>query len=281
MSGETVQIGKVSVQAIQDISTPARPSIMFPMSTPEKLEPFQHFINERGHFTLNIGAFAVRSGGRLILVDTGIGNKNREQFRNGVLPDNLRTAGIAPEDIDTILITHLHIDHVGWNTVERAGAFVPFFPKARYVIQRREWEYWTQPEIAAANACIADSVLPLKETGQVDLIEDVTAITPEITTVPTPGHTPAHISIAIHSGGEKALITGDVTHHPVQLTEWEWGLAVDVDPALARETRQALIERVDREGELVIGTHFPFPGFGRLVRLNERRYWQALAPATA
>lgn len=281
MAGETVQIGNVSVQAIQDIATPARPSIMFPMSTPEKLAPFQHFINERGHFTLNIGAFAVRSAGRLILVDTGIGNKNREQFRNGILPENLRAAGIAADEIDTVLITHLHIDHVGWNTVEREGQFVPFFPKARYVIQRREWEYWTQPEIAAANACIGDSVLPLQATGQVNLIEDVTAITPEITTVPTPGHTPAHQSIAIVSGGEKALITGDVAHHPVQLTEWEWGLAVDVDPELAKQTRRALIERLDREDELVIGTHFPFPGFGRLVRLGERRMWQALAPATA
>ena len=281
MSGESVSIGNVTVLALQDIATPARPSIMFPMSTPEKLEPFQHFINQRGHFTLNIGAFAVRSAGKLILVDTGIGNKNREQFRNGILPENMAAAGIQPEDIDTVLITHLHIDHVGWNTVEREGKFVPFFPKARYVIQRREWEYWSQPEIAAANPCIGDSVLPLAGTGQVDLIEDITAITPEITTVPTPGHTPAHISIAIVSNGEKALITGDVAHHPVQLTEWEWGMTVDVDPAMARETRRQLIERVDREGELVIGTHFPAPGFGRLVRLNDRRYWQALAPTTA
>jgi glyoxylase-like metal-dependent hydrolase (beta-lactamase superfamily II) len=276
MSGETIQIGNVSVQALQDISTPARPSIMFPMSTPEKLQDFQHFINERGHFTLNIGAFAVRSSGRTILVDTGIGNKNREQFRNGILPENMRAAGIEPEDVEIVLITHLHIDHVGWNTVERDGKFVPFFPNARYVIQRREWEYWTQPEIVEKTPYIADSVLPLQETGQVDLIEDVTAVTPEITTVPTPGHTPAHVSIAIVSAGERALLTGDVVHHPVQLTEPEWAMTADLDPRMALETRRALIERLERERELVIGTHFPAPGFGRLLRMGERRYWEAL-----
>ncbi len=280
MSGEITSVGNVTVQAIQDISTPARPEIMFPMSTPEALEPFRHLINERGHFSINIGAFAVRSGGKLILVDTGIGNKNRVQFRNGVLPDNLRAAGIRPEDVDIVLITHLHIDHVGWNTVEQDGAFVPFFPRARYVIQRREWEYWTRPEVAAKNDCIRDSVLPLHDSGQVDLIEDVTAVTPEITTVPTPGHTPAHVSIAIHSDGERALITGDVAHHPIQLTEWEWSIALDLDPQQARETRRALIERVERERELVFGGHFPAPGFGRLVLFNGRRYWKALKPVS-
>lgn len=276
MSGETISVGNVQIQALQDISTPARPSIIFPMSSPEKLQGFEHFINPRGHFTLNIGAFAVRSDGKLILVDTGIGNKNREAYRNGDLPENMRAAGIAPDDVDIVLITHLHIDHVGWNTVERDGAWVPFFPRARYVIQRREWEYWTQPEIGATAAYVEDSVLPLEKTGQLDLIEDVTSVTPEITTVPTPGHTPAHVSIAIVSDGERALITGDVAHHPVQLTEWEWSVAFDLDQAQARETRRQLIERVERERELVIGTHFPAPGFGRLVRLEGRRIWQAL-----
>jgi glyoxylase-like metal-dependent hydrolase (beta-lactamase superfamily II) len=276
VSGETISVGKVQIQALQDISTPARPSIMFPMSTPEQLAGFEHFINERGHFTLNIGAFAVRSDGRLILVDTGIGNKNRTEFRNGILPENMLAAGISPDDVDLVLITHLHVDHVGWNTIERDGAWVPFFPRARYVIQRREWEYWTQPEIAARTQYVEDSVLPLQSSGQLDLIEDVTSVTPEITTVPTPGHTPAHVSIAIVSEGERALITGDVAHHPVQLTEWEWGVAFDLDPDQARATRQQLIERVERERELVIGTHFPAPGFGRLVRLSGRRIWQAL-----
>src|SRR4051794_38001517 len=134
MAENTVQVGRVSVRALQDVRQPARPSIMFPMSTPEKLEPFRQFINERGHFAVNIGSFAVRSSGKLILVDTGIGNKNRASYRNGTLPDALQEAGIAPDDVDIVLITHLHIDHVGWNTVEQDGRFVPFFKRARYVI---------------------------------------------------------------------------------------------------------------------------------------------------
>jgi glyoxylase-like metal-dependent hydrolase (beta-lactamase superfamily II) len=276
MSADKVTVGNVTIQALQDIATPARPEIMFPMATAEKLEPFRHYINQRGHFTLNIGAFAVHSSGKLILVDTGIGNKNNPDFRNGNLPDRLAEAGIAPEDVDIVLNTHLHVDHVGWNTVERDGAYVPFFPRARYVIQRREWEYWTQPDIASKTPYIGESVLPVQATGQVDLIDDVTSVTPEITTVPSPGHTPGHVSFAIVSNGEKALITGDIAHHPIQLTEWEWTFRADLDPEMAKETRRKMIERMEREQELVIGTHFPAPGFGRLVRLNDRRYWQAL-----
>lgn len=276
MPANTVTIGRVSIQALVDITTPARPSLMFPMSTPEKLEPFAHFINERGHFPINIGSFAVRSGGRLLLVDTGIGDKNRRDYRNGTLPASLQAAGIRPEDVDDVLITHLHFDHVGWNTVERDGTYVPFFSNARYLIQRREWEYWSRPEIAAGTDYMADCVLPLMDAGRVQLIEDETAVTEDITTMPTPGHTPGHSAIAIVSGGERGLILGDVAHHPVQLTEWEWSIAFDVDQAKARETRHALVERIELERELVIGGHFPAPGFGRLVELSGRRYWQAI-----
>lgn len=276
MSGETISVGNVSVMALLDISTPARPEKLFQGVTTAQAAPYDHYRNERGHYTMNIGSFAVRSAGKLILVDTGIGAKNRAAYRNGCLPDSMRAAGIAPEDVDIVLITHLHIDHVGWNTIERDGEFVPLFPKARYVIQRREWEYWTQPEIAAQNDCIGDCVLPLASTGQVDLVEDVTTVTPEITTVPTPGHTPAHVAIAIVSNGARALITGDVAHHPVQLSEPEWETAMDLNPALAIASRKALIARAEAERALVIGGHFPAPGFGRLVNLGERRVWRAV-----
>jgi glyoxylase-like metal-dependent hydrolase (beta-lactamase superfamily II) len=279
MEENTVQIGQVTIRALQDLRQPARPSLMFSMSTPEKLEPFKHFINERGHFAINIGSFAVRSAGQLILVDTGIGDKNRPNYRNGRLPDALAEAGIAAEEVDIVLNTHMHIDHIGWNTVAREGRWVPLFPKARYIFQRREWEYWTRPELAESNPWIGDSALPLQETGQVDLIEDVTAVTSELTTVPTPGHTPGHVSIAIVSNGEKAFITGDVAHHPVQFTEWEWSMGTaDVDPELARRTRLAVIERLERDGSLVAGTHFPLPGFGRMGRVNGMRIWQPVLP---
>src|SRR5579883_1332641 len=137
MAGETISIGKATVQALHDTSMPGRPDIVFPQSTPEKMEPFRHFLNERGHLSFTIGSFLVRSGGKIVLVDTGIGNKNRAGYRNGSLPESMQAVGIAPENVDIVLITHLHIDHVGWNTVERDGAFVPYFPRARYTIQRR------------------------------------------------------------------------------------------------------------------------------------------------
>jgi len=276
MAADTIRIGDVEVRALLDVEVPARPDRLFSTVTEEALQPFAHYRNERGHFTLTIGSLAVRSAGKLILVDTGIGAKDRGVYPNGILPTSLHAAGIAPEDVDIVLITHLHIDHVGWNTVARDGRFVPLFPRARYTIVRREWEYWTQPEIAAQNAYIQDSVVPLKDTGQLDLIEDETTITPEIVTFPTPGHTPAHVSVGIVSQGEHALITGDVTHHPVQLSEPEWNTAFDLNPAMAIASRKALIARAEAERALVIGGHYPRPGFGRLVWLGERRFWQAV-----
>ena len=129
MDENTVQVGQVTIRTLQDIRQPARPSLMFTMSTPEKLEPFQQFINERGHFAVNIGSFAVRSAGKLILVDTGIGNKDRPNYRNGRLPEALAEAGIAPDDVDIVLNTHMHIDHIGWNTVASEGRWVPLFPE--------------------------------------------------------------------------------------------------------------------------------------------------------
>ena len=255
MAGERVQIGNVSVQAIQDIATPARPSIMFPMSTPEKLEPFRHFINERGHFTINIGAFAVRSAGRLILVDTGIGNKNREQFRNGNLPENLRAAGIDPDDVDTVLITHLHIDHVGWT-----GAF----PNARYVVHEDDWAYFMSEESLAERPHLRERVLPLE---QVERVTGETEVSPGVVVQPTPGHTPGHMSVR---AGELAIL-GDTVTHELQVVDPDVVFVNDMDPAIAAVTRRRVIAELAAEGAVVIAGHFY--GAGRFERAGKGFRW--------
>jgi glyoxylase-like metal-dependent hydrolase (beta-lactamase superfamily II) len=284
MASDTLQVGNASILSLLDTTTVGRPSAMWPERvTEENLRPHAHLLDERGLMRFRVGSFLIRSSSApLVLVDTGFGGREREpapgglRFRPGRLLEGLAEHGIQPEEIEIVLLTHLHVDHIGWNTVDRDGKPVPTFPRARYMLDQREWEYWTQPQVVERSEAIRDCVLPLQEAGRLDLIQADRALTSELTAVPTPGHTPGHISLAILSGGERGVITGDVAHSPIQLTETEWSLALDLDPSLAARTRTAFADRFDVEGMSVIGTHFPQPGFGRFIRLNGRRYWRAL-----
>ena len=273
---EPVSVGRVSVLPVQDTPISGSRSFMFPHVGEEQWEPWRHYLNPRGNLRMNVGSYVVRSEGRTLIVDTGLGDKPREGHPRGNLLANLGDAGVAPEDVDLVVITHLHIDHVGWNTVERDGAWAPTFPRARYLIVRAEWEYFSQPEQVERLDYMRDSVLPLEGTGQLDLVEAEHRVTGEITLVPAPGHTPAHVCVAIVSGEERAVIIGDMAHHPVQLTETAWSIVYDLNPQMAAETRARIVERMEREQAAVIGGHFPPPGIGRLVRLGERRLWQAV-----
>lgn len=284
MTDEALRLGRLTILSVLDTTMIGRPSAMWPgRATDEAMAPHRHWLDERGLMHFRIGTFAVRGpDGPLVLVDTGFGGREREpssgglRFRPGTMLEGLAAQGIRPEDVDIVLLTHLHIDHIGWNTIDRGGRPELTFPRARYLVARSEWEYWTQPQIAGKNGYIQDCVLPLQDSGRLELFEGETAVTAELTAVPTPGHTPGHCSVAIVSGGEHGVITGDIAHSPIQLTETEWSLALDLDPSLAARTRAAFAERYDQEGMAVAGTHFPQPGFGRFVRLDGRRYWQAM-----
>lgn len=270
----SVSIGRVTVLPVQDTPISGSRSYMFPQIGEEQWEPWRCYFNPRGNLRMNIGTFVVRSEGKTVLVDTGLGDKPREGYPRGNLLANLAAAGVRPEDVDLVVITHLHIDHVGWNTVRRDDAWVPTFPRARYLITRAEWDYFSQPERTASLEYMRDSVLPLEGTGQLDLVDQEHRVTGELTLVPAPGHTPAHVCVAIISGAERAVIIGDLAHHPVQLTETTWSTVMDLDPKMAADTRARMVERMEREDAVVVGGHFPLPGIGRLVRLGERRLWQ-------
>ena len=172
-----------------------------------------------------------------------------------------------------VIFTHLHPDHVGWSqTADNA----PTFPNARYWIPQGDWDFFTKPEVVSQNPHIGAAVLPLKEDGLVDLFSGEKAITSELTTYPTPGHTPGHTSIIVSSAGERAIITGDLAHHPAQVDRTEWRPGVDGDPAQAAETRSKVFDQLEADGLLAAICHFPDPGFGKLVRLGGKRVWQAL-----
>jgi glyoxylase-like metal-dependent hydrolase (beta-lactamase superfamily II) len=218
---------------------------------------------------MTIRALVVESEGRCIMVDTCLGNDKQRpveswSMRSGPFLDDLTAAGFPPESIDTVLCTHLHVDHVGWNTRLVDGAWVPTFPNARYLFADVEWEHWQRDDSGMDQVLRADSIQPVIDAGLVDLVATDARLTSHVSLVPTPGHTPGHVSVVIESDGERAVITGDLSHMVCQAAHPEWGSSFDVDPAGAEATRRAFFrERADTD-DLVLGTHWePCAGYVR------------------
>jgi glyoxylase-like metal-dependent hydrolase (beta-lactamase superfamily II) len=256
---------------------PTRPTWLLPAAVPEAVERHRewlapHFLDDRGRFLQSIHAFVIQAPGLTALVDTCVGNG---KDRGGRAPfhmletaflDDLRAAGVAPEAVDLVLCTHLHVDHVGWNTRLADGRWVPTFPRARYLFGRREWAHWSAERDADAARILADSVQPVLEAGLAELVETDHRVSDEIWLEPTPGHTPGHVSVRLSGQDGEAVITGDLMHHPIQVAEPEWGSHFDSDPEEARKTRRAFCERYADGPVAVLGTHFHHPTAGRIVR---------------
>lgn len=232
-----------------------------------------HFIDETGATDLSIHSFLVESEGVRILVDTCVGDREipgvpglrgPEDF-----PIRLAAAGFAPDSIDVVCCTHLHFDHVGWNTRLEDGRWVPTFTSARYLFCRDEYAHW-DVETGHYASTFDDAVRPIVEAGRADLVAPDHRITSEVRFVPSPGHSPGHVSVLIESGGRQALITGDATHHPVQWAEIDWGMNADWDTEMAAATRRQLRDEHSAAGTLVLGTHYAAPSAGHIVRSGDR-----------
>jgi glyoxylase-like metal-dependent hydrolase (beta-lactamase superfamily II) len=278
MSGNSIRIGNVEITAVADASGLSAPcNVLFPAIAEEAWKPHgEHLSPDGKSLFISITSFLVRSGGKTILIDTGIGAKNRPFFPNGRLPDALAEAGAPPDTIDIVANTHIHVDHVGWHTTLVGETYVPTFPRAKHLFNKKEWEFFTDPasEIPMGNAYVVDSVLPLRDAADIELVEGEHRLTDEITLLPTPGHTPAHQSFVVRSAGEAGIIWGDICHHPAQVTEL-WSPVFDMDPQLATKTREAVLRRIEDENLRLVAGHFPFPGFGSIVRVDGKRYWRA------
>jgi glyoxylase-like metal-dependent hydrolase (beta-lactamase superfamily II) len=230
------------------------------------------FVDEMGRPKGLVQAFLIMIAGQTIIVDPGVGNgKSRiavpgwNDMHTDFL-DRLQESGVEPDEVDFVVNTHLHFDHVGWHTRLVDGAWQPTFRAARYVISAEEFRYWqSAPEhqIADQHAGFSDSVLPVYEAGLVDLVADDHVVTDGVRLVPTPGHTPHHVSVMIESRGQSALIAGDVMHHPCQIAYPDWG-ASDFDGSQAQASRSHLIERFADSDTLIIGSHFADPVVGRI-----------------
>jgi glyoxylase-like metal-dependent hydrolase (beta-lactamase superfamily II) len=276
--GTKLTIGSVDILAISDLAPPPRAKLaaVWPDVSADAWVPFRSrfpgVFGDEGTWHNHVGCFLVRASGRLLLVDTGIGLE-----RGGALLDQLSVDGIAPAEIDTVFMTHLHIDHVGWNlTADDA----PTFPRARYVMHRAEWE--AQPQHAARALSLGQppyldaSVTPLAALGVLDFLDGEHALTPEVVAVPTPGHSPGHMSVVIASGDEQAIILGDVLLHPAQVTEPDWVSRMDMDGDGARAMRRQVLDRVEAERITMAAGHVRGSGFGWIVRLDGLRYWQGV-----
>ncbi|MFF7749281.1 MBL fold metallo-hydrolase [Streptomyces sp. NPDC007971] len=272
-------VGDVTVHRVDEVLLPPPTGAwLLPDATPEVvtgedwLRP--DFADDEGVLRIDSHSFAFEVDGLRVLVDTGVGNgKERanpawHDLRTDFL-ERLTAGGFAPDSVDLVILTHLHADHVGWNTREVNGAWVPTFPNARHLTSRIEREFWAAYDMEEARRqMFRDSVIPVEQAGLLDLV-DVPAegveIAPGLRLTPTPGHTPGHLAVELTSKGHKALITGDCIHHPVQFAHPAIGACVDIDPQESEASRRRLLGSLADTDALVLGTHFAPPTAGRVV----------------
>jgi len=272
------RIGAVTVTRILEMEHEGivGSEFLMPDATPEAVRRIAwlapHFADTEGRLKMSFHAFLVETPTAKILVDTCIGaDKERgipdlDRLQTPFL-ENLAAANCPRESVDTVLCTHLHIDHVGWNTMRVDGRWVPTFPNARFLLHEAEFEYWrAQKDDHIHEIVFADSVKPVWDAGLVSLVATDYRVCEEVRLVPTPGHTPGHVSVLISSQGEEALITGDFVHHPCQFVHPEWGTVADSDRAQAVTTRRTKFGEFADSPILVLGTHFMPPTAGRVVR---------------
>ncbi len=280
----TITVGDVSVTALLDIDLafPLPIDQVFTGLAPEDWEVnrsrYPEAFSADGGWRYVVTCYLLRAGDRCILVDTGCGSATLAfpSFigAGGALRDRLAAMDVSAAEIDTVVITHIHPDHVGGVLAPGGGEPSPAFPRARFLVPRLDWDAWSRPEVQEAFPVpyVGDTIAPLILLGAVDLVEGEQSLSPQLTLLPTPGHTPGSTSVLIVSGGERALLVGDVWLHPSQVTDPSLACAFDMDAETARITRSAMAERIAGEGMTMGACHFPEP-FGQLVRLEGRHLW--------
>ncbi|MCH7736724.1 MAG: MBL fold metallo-hydrolase [Chloroflexi bacterium] len=291
MPHSTLTVGNVEITVLHDAEVALPFKGTFPDVPLEAWAPYlkryPEAYTDGDSLRVHFECYLVRSQGRTLLIDTGLGNASSNPAVvakigggvDGVLLSELQAAGFQAGDIDTVFLTHLHPDHVGWNVSRPGGNGADesaTFPNARYVANEADWAAFETPldsEIFGYDWW-AETVAPLRRLGVLDLITGETELTGELTVIPTPGHTPGSMSMIVNSGGEKAFIMGDVFHGPAQVTETDWVFHYDMDPDKAGETRRDMLDRAESENAAIAICHHS--GFGRVVRESGRRYWQAL-----
>jgi glyoxylase-like metal-dependent hydrolase (beta-lactamase superfamily II) len=262
-----MNVGELVVTPVHDGVARFPPTQMFmgqpgKGKTDEEWAPHRDLLAPDGKLELAMGGFLVRSGDRLVLVDTGIGTASLGEFSGGALLASLAAQGVAPEDITDVVFTHLHFDHVGWAT--QKGEVV--FTNATYRCDARDWAHFVGPDEGATR-----KLTPIED--RLATWDASTTVLPGVDAMVAPGHTPGSTIIVLSSGTARAMLLGDVVHCPVELLDDEWAGLGDVDPELARRTRVALARELEGDDVPVAAAHFPGMQFGRLLAAKGRRQW--------
>ncbi len=280
----TFQVGDMTIHRIIEQEEPLfDPLTFFPTLEKERLEENRPWLEQMGAMdpksgmmTLCIQSYVVRTPHHTILIDSCVGNDKERPTRpfwhrktDDRWMTGLAAAGLTVDDFDFVMCTHLHVDHVGWNTRLENGRWVPTFPKARYVFAEKELAYWQAEHAREPNDVIADSVIPILEARRADIVRSDHALNDHIRMTPTPGHTPDHFAVEIGRGRTEAVMTGDLIHSPLQARYPELSMRADTDPAQGIATRRQFLERHTEAGTLCCMAHFPSPSKGRLSRWGE------------
>ena len=234
------------------------------------------FFGPRGQATLIFRCYVLRTRRHTIMVDTCLGNdKPRPMERGNMLKtpflEDLRKHGVERQSVDYVFCTHLHFDHVGWNTRLENGKWVPTFPNARHVFRQKEYDYWTTPPGEEwGRDVISDSVAPIVDAGLAELVGDEYSIDDDAWIEPLEGHTPGHAGLHVKSNGSEAVFTGDMLHHPLQVVQPKWEIGATVDKKLSGLTRLAFLERYADTDTLVVPTHFTIAEGGHVVSKGGR-----------
>ena len=279
MASDTIRVGNVEILHLTDGILEFDLCNFFPTIPGEQWRDHESHLTPEHRVRFNLGSYLIRTDGRTVLVDTGLGPRPADtpDVPWGELLRDFTRKGVRPEEVDMVVMTHLHRDHVGWNLTADGQRWKPTFPNARYWCSRRDWDTCHDPAVQPQRFPNAPTcVWPLADLGLVEFMEGEHTLTRDLTMIPTPGHTPGHMSLLITSQGERALVLGDAAHSPVQFEEPDWVSRADMDPDTTRQTRRALLDRLEREDILLVAGHFAAPGYGRIVGLQGRRYWRGL-----
>jgi glyoxylase-like metal-dependent hydrolase (beta-lactamase superfamily II) len=275
--------GDITIHRVIEQQLPFTDPLEFlPGLTPELLAENRSWMEQSGaldpatgRLNLCIQSYVVRTPDHTVLIDSCVGNDKDRPARPTWHMRNddaylraLAGAGFRVEDIDAVMCTHLHVDHVGWNTRLENGRWVPTFPNARYLFARKEFDYWTAKHAEEPIGPIGDSVLPVVEAGRADLVASDLQFSDHLRLLPTPGHTPDHFAVIL-GRGEEAVVTGDLIHSPIQARYPEISMRFDYDQAQSASTRRNFLERFCDKDTLCCTAHFPSPSGGRIRRWGE------------
>ncbi|HKJ74933.1 MAG TPA: MBL fold metallo-hydrolase [Alphaproteobacteria bacterium] len=274
-------VGDVRVTRIVEVNNHQDPlAVLLEDGSPDLMKKYDwlrpHFATEDGDMLISFQCFIVETPNELIMFDTCIGNDRQREYdifcnMQGSFLEDLEAAGYKREDVTTVLCTHLHFDHVGWNTMLQDGKWVPTFPNARYLFGQKEWDLWQEKRRRGEPHMehLSDSIEPIIDAGLAQFIGTEYQVTDELALFPTPGHTPGHVSALITSKGKEAVLTGDLMHHPIQMALPEHTVNFDMDKEAGKKTRVAFLQRFQDRKAFIIASHFCDPTAGWIVKDDE------------